>query len=226
MQNLNGYVINGQAIKVEAARSRARPNANTVKIFVGNLTDNTRAPQVRELFGKFGAVVECDIVRNYGFVHLEPTGDVNDVIRELNGQNVDGQPIKVQVSTSRVRQKPGMGDPEQCYRCGRSGHWSKECPRLIPWGDRESRGGFRGLRDAYPPPPPPFLIRVRLNTYQYSALPFFLIIFPFFFSLYFLSIQNYALDGLYFRPNWLCFFLVSFFFPPSTAPISPNFVLN
>lgn len=173
MQNLNGYVINGQAIKVEAARSRARPNANTVKIFVGNLTDNTRAPQVRELFGKFGAVVECDIVRNYGFVHLEPTGDVNDVIRELNGQNVDGQPIKVQVSTSRVRQKPGMGDPEQCYRCGRSGHWSKECPRLIPWGDRESRGGFRGLRDAYPPPPPPFLIRVRLNTYQYSALPFF-----------------------------------------------------
>lgn len=54
------------------------------------------------------------IVRNYGFVHLEPTGDVNDCIRELNGQMIDGQPIKVQVSTSRVRQKPGMGDPEQC----------------------------------------------------------------------------------------------------------------
>lgn len=44
---------------------------------------------------------------------------MNEVIRELNGQMVDGQPIKVQVSTSRVRQKPGMGDPEQCYRCGR-----------------------------------------------------------------------------------------------------------
>lgn len=110
MQNLNGYVINGQAIKVEAARSRARPNANTVKIFVGNLTDNTRSPQVREIFSKYGAVVECDIVRNYGFVHLEPNGDVNDVIRDLDGQNVDGQPIKVQISTSRVRQKPGMGD--------------------------------------------------------------------------------------------------------------------
>lgn len=161
MQNLNGYVIGGQAIKVEAARSRARPNANTVKIFVGNLTDNTRSPQVRELFSKYGQVVECDIVRNYGFVHLEPTGDVNDVIRELNGQNVDGQPIKVQISTSRVRQKPGMGDPEQCYRCGRSGHWSKECPRLVPWSDRGDSRGFRGIRDAYPPPPPPFLLRVR-----------------------------------------------------------------
>jgi RNA-binding protein 4 len=95
MQNLNGYIVNGQAIKVEAAKSRRQPNTNTTKIFVGNLTDKTRAPQVRELFQEFGSVVECDIVRNYGFVHLDPTNDVNDAIRELNGKMVDGQPMKV-----------------------------------------------------------------------------------------------------------------------------------
>lgn len=61
MQNLNGYIINNQPIKVEAARSRRAPNTNTTKIFVGNLTDQTRAPQVRELFGKFGTVIECDV---------------------------------------------------------------------------------------------------------------------------------------------------------------------
>lgn len=81
-----------------------------------------RAPEVRELFAKYGTVVECDIVRNYGFVHLDCVGEVNDVIRELNGKMVDGQPLKVQVSTSRVRPKPGMGDPEMCYRCGRAGY--------------------------------------------------------------------------------------------------------
>jgi RNA-binding protein 4 len=98
MQNLNGYIVNGQAIKVEAAKSRRQPNTNTTKIFVGNLTDKTRAPQVRELFLKFGKVVECDIVRNYGFVHLDPTnGDVNEAIRDLNGKIVDGQPMKVSV---------------------------------------------------------------------------------------------------------------------------------
>ena len=42
-------------------------------------------------------------------MHLEPTSDVNEVIRELNGKMVDGQPMKVQVSTSRVRPRPGMG---------------------------------------------------------------------------------------------------------------------
>lgn len=60
-------------------------------------------------------MVECDIVRNYGFVHLD-SPDINKCIKELNGFVVDGKPMKVQISTSRVRQRPGMGDPEQCYK--------------------------------------------------------------------------------------------------------------
>lgn len=68
IKNLDGYQVQGQTIKVEAATSRKGPQTATTKIFVGNLTDNTKAPQVRLLFAKYGTVVECDIVRNYGFV--------------------------------------------------------------------------------------------------------------------------------------------------------------
>jgi RNA-binding protein 4 len=68
IQNLNGYLVHNQAIIVEAATSRKGPQTPTTKIFVGNLTDNTKAPQVRALFAKYGTVLECDIVRNYGFV--------------------------------------------------------------------------------------------------------------------------------------------------------------
>uniref|UniRef100_A0A146M659 RNA-binding protein lark n=3 Tax=Lygus hesperus TaxID=30085 RepID=A0A146M659_LYGHE len=172
IQNLNGYLVSGQPMKVEAATSRKGPNTPTTKMFVGNLADGVKASQVRELFSKYGTVVECDIVRNYGFVHVS-SGDVPSILKELNGFELEGQAMKVQVSTSRVRQRPGMGDPEQCYRCGRGGHWSKECPKAGGGGPMGPERGFRdrmfgGPRDPYPPPPPPPFLRDRMLSDPYA----------------------------------------------------------
>jgi len=47
---------------------------------------------------------------------MDATDNIAGAVQDLNGKMVDGQAIKVQISTSRVRQRPGMGDSEQCYR--------------------------------------------------------------------------------------------------------------
>lgn len=43
-------------------------SAGTFKLFIGNLADKTTANDLRPLFEKYGKVVECDVVKNYGFV--------------------------------------------------------------------------------------------------------------------------------------------------------------
>ena len=43
-------------------------SVGTFKIFVGNLSDKTTKADIQPLFEKYGKVVECDIVKNYGFV--------------------------------------------------------------------------------------------------------------------------------------------------------------
>jgi RNA-binding protein 4 len=54
----------------------------------------------------------------FSFVHIDADAcknKVNEILRELNGYNLNGSQIRVQQSTSGVRQKPGMGG-DQCYR--------------------------------------------------------------------------------------------------------------
>lgn len=53
-----------------------------------------------------------------------------------------------------------MGGKGQCYRCGKSGHWSKECPRNAN-GERMGRGPPPMM----PPPPPAYAPHDRFSRY-------------------------------------------------------------
>ncbi|KAB0407501.1 hypothetical protein E2I00_007675 [Balaenoptera physalus] len=159
-----------------------------VKLFIGNLPREATEQEIRSLFEQYGKVLECDIIKNYGFVHIEDKTAAEDAIRNLHhyklhgicrdvsqqlcritngsvhgavlaavlnravsnrmveheasyriaasrtrGTRVEaddepGKRMHVQLSTSRLRTAPGMGDQSGCYRCGKEGHWSKECP--------------------------------------------------------------------------------------------------
>lgn len=46
-------------------------SVGTFKIFIGNLADKTSNADIKPLFEKYGKVVECDVVKNYGFVVCE-----------------------------------------------------------------------------------------------------------------------------------------------------------
>ena len=89
----------------------------SIKLFVGNLAEGTTKEELRALFETYTTVLEADVVKNFGFVHIDADDGkkLNEIFRELNDYNLNGSQIRVQQSTSNVRQRPGM-QGDQCYR--------------------------------------------------------------------------------------------------------------
>ena len=72
-----------------------------VKIFVGRLAPSVSSSQLRELFEKYGPVSDCDILRDYGFVHMSHESDAERAINALDKFDLCGSRLSVELSTSR-----------------------------------------------------------------------------------------------------------------------------
>lgn len=58
---------------------------------MGNLSDLTTPSDLREAFGNFGVVVEADVLKNYGFVHMLGEEEGLRAITALNGRMLNGK---------------------------------------------------------------------------------------------------------------------------------------
>lgn len=73
------------------------------KIYVGNLSTNTKEDNLRTLFSEYGNILSIKIItdhytglsRGFGFIEMENESEVRNAISSLNGQELDGQNIKV-----------------------------------------------------------------------------------------------------------------------------------
>lgn len=149
IRNLHQHQLNGWRMNVEMSKGRPK---STTKLHVSNLGEGVTADVLRAKFEEFGTVVECDIVKDYAFIHMERVEDAMDAIDKLDNVAYKGKLMSVQLSTSRLRTAPGMGDHTGCYVCGKHGHWSKDCPV----GRNGSHGdGERGRSGRGPPRGPP-----------------------------------------------------------------------
>jgi RNA recognition motif-containing protein len=85
-----------------------------LKIFVGNLSYDTRDAELREAFSRFGDVTEASVVmdrmsdrsRGFGFVEMPNQAEAQAAITGLNGRELQGRPLTVNEARPREDRGP------------------------------------------------------------------------------------------------------------------------
>jgi RNA recognition motif-containing protein len=80
-------------------------------IYVGNLSFNTSSNDLQTLFGQHGEVTKAQVVndretgrsRGFGFVEMSTSESAQTAINALNGHNVDGRNLTVNIAKERSR---------------------------------------------------------------------------------------------------------------------------
>jgi len=86
-----------------------------MKLFVGNISWNVSEEQLADHFSGFGEIEECKIImdrmtgrsRGFGFVTIEDEAAGNAAIEALNGKELDGRPLNVNVARPKAPRNDG-----------------------------------------------------------------------------------------------------------------------
>jgi cold-inducible RNA-binding protein len=102
------------------------------KLFVGNLSFNTTENDLQDAFAAFGTVTEANLMmdrttnrpRGFGFVTMASAEEAQKAIQGLNGKDLDGRALTVNVARPREeRPSGGGGGGRREFRGGGGGRY-------------------------------------------------------------------------------------------------------
>lgn len=101
------------------------------KLFVGGLSFDTNDNGLKESFEKFGEVVEAKVItdrdsgrsRGFGFVTLADDGAADKAIEDMNGSELDGRSLTVNVARNRSDDRGDRGGGGDRGNRGGGGRW-------------------------------------------------------------------------------------------------------
>merc|ERR1719297_327754 len=114
-----GAVMPGQLVpttsdgqgEAQSPALQQNKDSNPKRLHVSNIPFKFRDPDLRQMFGKFGSILDVEIIFNergskgFGFVTFQSASDADAARAELHGSVVDGRKVEVNNATARVQTK-------------------------------------------------------------------------------------------------------------------------
>ena len=93
-----------------------------MNIYVGNLSRSATEEKIRSLFSQFGEVSSVKLIKDkftgnpkgFGFIEMHNASEANAAIESLNGQDFEGQSLRV--NEARPREEGGSRGPRPMSR--------------------------------------------------------------------------------------------------------------
>ncbi|KAI9347398.1 hypothetical protein DFJ73DRAFT_626080 [Zopfochytrium polystomum] len=116
-------------------------------LFIGRLPVEVKVGDLEDIYKKFGPISRLDIKRgtsfNFAFIEFEDKRDAEDALKDTDGKDLPEFNTKLVVEWSRGGRR--SGDANECFKCGKEGHWARDCPG-------NDRGGGRSRSRSRSPP--------------------------------------------------------------------------
>jgi cold-inducible RNA-binding protein len=103
------------------------------KLFVGNLSYKTTENDLQDAFAAHGTVIEANLMldrvtgrpRGFAFVTMSSPEEAQKAIEAMNGKQLDGRALTVNVARPR-EERPGGGGGHRDFRGGGGGGGRRE----------------------------------------------------------------------------------------------------
>ncbi|XP_006170359.1 RNA binding protein fox-1 homolog 2 isoform X3 [Tupaia chinensis] len=115
-QTEGGAQTDGQQSQTQSSEN-SESKSTPKRLHVSNIPFRFRDPDLRQMFGQFGKILDVEIIFNergskgFGFVTFENSADADRAREKLHGTMVEGRKIEVNNATARVMTNKKMVTP-------------------------------------------------------------------------------------------------------------------
>ena len=79
-------------------------------IFIGDLPDDARQRDIEDFFRKYGRIEQIRLRNRFGFVDFRSQRDAEDAVRDLDGERMCGERVRLEISDGRRSGRRGSRD--------------------------------------------------------------------------------------------------------------------
>ncbi|CDH55646.1 hypothetical protein RO3G_05782 [Lichtheimia corymbifera JMRC:FSU:9682] len=109
-------------------------------LFIGRIPKSMSTRELEGIFNKYGKITRLDLKTDFGFIEFEDKRDAEDAMNQVNGK---------ELVVEWARNGGKRPNENECFNCGREGHWAKDCREKPRDGRYRNNGRGRSPRRDY-----------------------------------------------------------------------------